>query len=112
MNMITRYNPPTKYDRFDAGVICKSLKDKEIPTWDTHDPAPPLTNDECFDLYIQVGRNKENPKWKPIGEFFQKVFGEALNNENLTTELLKLYKQDDYNSFLALSKILKKMIRE
>jgi len=111
MKMITRYNCPTKYDKCEAGVICKTLKDIDIPTWDTHDTEPPLPNSECFDLYIQVGRNKENPKWLPIGDFFRKVFGEAIYDAALTEEFMKLYKDDDYNSFLALSKILKKKIR-
>jgi len=111
MKMITRYNAPTKYDRCEAGVICKTLKDIDIPTWDTHEPEPKMTNDECFDLYIQVGRNKENPKWLPIGDFFQKIFGNAIYEADLTEEFMKLYANDNYNSFLALSKLLKKKVR-
>jgi hypothetical protein len=109
--MIVRYNKPTKYDTVPAGIICKTLKDEEIPTWDSHSMEPLIPNSEFFDLYIQVSNKKDNPKWKTIGDFFQKIFGDVIYDEDLTTELMKLYHDDKHNSFLALAKILKKKIR-
>ena len=109
--MITRYNAPTKYDKYEAGVICKTLKDIDIPSWDTCNIDEPAPASECFDLYIQVARNKENPKWKPICDFFRKVFGEVIYDKDLTKELMRLYRDDKCNSFLALSSILKEKSR-
>ena len=105
---IIRYNLPTKYDQVPCGCLCKSLRDIEVEEWDTHHSKSVNLQNTSFDLYIQTSKNKNNPEWKPIGEFFKVVFGDALYEEDVLDELVKLYQDDHYNSFLALSNLLKK----
>jgi len=88
------------------GTICKTLKDIPIVT-DIFYFRKHLEETEKFDLYIQLNENKQHPKWKPIGEFFTKVFDDKLYDEEFINEALKLY-QNTTTSFLALSKLLKK----
>lgn len=107
MAQITRYHKPTKYDVYEIGTICKSLKDipeeNDVSCFRKH-----LEEEDKFDLYIQLNKNKNCPKWKPIGEFFSKVFGDKLNDEEFINEALRLYQSTTDNSFLALAKLLKK----
>ena len=105
MSNITRYHKPTKYDRYDIGTLCKTLKDMPEEK-DIYCFKQKQDDTDKFELHVQVSKDKQNPDWKPIGEFFTKIFNDILYNEEFINEALKLY-HNSTTSFLALSKLIK-----
>ena len=86
--LITRYNPPTRFDYAKQGTICKVLNDKVT-------------------YYIQAAKD-DTIEWKPIGTIFAETFSDLFDNEEFIEELMKIYNDPEYpkNHFSDLLKSL------
>lgn len=61
MEIITRYGPPSKLDHAARGTACKVSHGLE------------------FDLYAQIGKDEEDPKWIILGTFNNSTTEEQLD---------------------------------
>lgn len=75
--METKYAAPTKYDQADYKTVWKQQLDNHIQ-W-----------------YIQVSKDKENPIWITIGEFFTKIYQSCLGDGLFIDEQVELFEQKE-----------------
>lgn len=75
--MEIKYAAPTKYDQAEQKTIWKQQLDQEI-RW-----------------YIQVSKDKDNPIWVTIGDFFTKIYQSMLGDGLFIEEQMDLFEQQE-----------------
>lgn len=75
--MSIKYVAPTKLDKYDY----KSLWEQRL--------------DSGRQWYIQVSKDKENPIWITIGEFFTKIYQSCLGDGLFIDEQVELFEQKE-----------------
>jgi len=74
--IITRYNPPTRYDYAKQGTICKVINDK-------------------ITYYIQASKD-ETTEWEPVDAVLAEVLSYLFDNEEFIEELMKIYHDPEH----------------
>ena len=75
-NIISKYNPPTKFEQLPFGTL-----------WLVEGDEP--------QYYIQISRDVEKPQWEKMGKFFEIIFKDYITNEIFLEECLKLFTQNE-----------------
>jgi len=74
-NIISKYNPPTKFEQLPVGTI-----------WIVQGDHP--------EYFIQLSYDVEKPQWERLGTFFETIFKEHITNEIFLIECLKLFAEN------------------
>ena len=76
MKRFIKYSVPTKYDHASFATI-----------WEHH------TDNHKPDLYIQLARDDENPRWERISFLLETAFENMLDDPEFMEDILRLFEE-------------------
>lgn len=85
-----KYAAPNAFVSAPQGTICRVFDD----SGDTQ-------------LYIQLGKEEQIPRWATLGQFFEVAFENFVDNDEFIQDCMKIYQYKELHAFHNIAKKIK-----